>query len=547
MRISLLAATAALTVAVWPCRAQIAGAYQLTFEGCPDDSLLYETFAPGSFDLNAVGSLDWVPNGRRGYTVFAGSTAFLPTTTAVDLGLVDEQISTPQSLLFNFPYPTGLQSTNQIEVSSNGYVYLEPGTITSPRCCSATPQLLREFFEDAPSWAVLGMNLDPTNMGAVYFDQTASVAWVTWENVPEWGQTSPNNMQIQFHASGQVSLIYGASVMAHTALVGWSGGNGVDDDGPFDFSAGLPHDMGPSYGPLTVGAPVSRVPTLGQPFTIDITRLPPDAVLGAVIFGASQLQLSLTPLGMTGCDLLVGTPLLSLPAALNIPARTGSVTLPLPAGPQFAGAIVETQAAVVSPTVNPGVLETSNRGSLLVGDLAAPVIVRAEGADNFNSDDSDGFWKVINASTQNVVGLRLDWVRSSIPNTTYFDTNQTGMADRFDGGGSNVPLCMGTYRNGSDVDVGLDYTATPATPCGAGTTGWVGSNFGRSPGDFRTLDFKFNDFNPGEVFEFDVDTDTGPGNGGAMEGLVVTVTFADGTSRTGELKRINNDLAQVGL
>ena len=65
-------------------------------------------------------------------------------------------------------------------------------------------------------------------------------------------------------------------------------------------------------------------------------------------------------------------------------------------------------------------------------------------------------------------------------------------------------------------------------------------------GDYRTLNFAFTDFNPGEVFEFDADVDGGPANGGAMAGLRVTIKLADGSTRQGELARIHQDLALFG-
>jgi len=113
-----------------------------------------------------------------------------------------------------------------------------------------------------------------------------------------------------------------------------------------------------------------------------------------------------------------------------------------------------------------------------------------------------------------------------------FDTDQVGMADRFDAGDSTTTGCQGTYRNASDVATGLDYSGTAASPCDAtAQLGWVGSNPGANPGEFRTLTFAFQ---PGRFFnfarlEFDCDTDGGVGvNGGAMDGLVVTATLANG-------------------
>ena len=176
------------------------------------------------------------------------------------------------------------------------------------------------------------------------------------------------------------------------------------------------------------------------------------------------------------------------------------------------------------------------------------MIVRAEGLDSENDDDRDGFWKVINATNLSIATIRFDFVRSTVANRMYFDTNQTGMADRFDGGNSTTPLCSGTYRNASDVVTGLDYSVSGTAPCGGtARTGWVGSNYFGGAGSVRTLDFRFTGFDPGEVFEFDCDVDGGGPAGGDMAGMVATVTFTNGSSRSGQLVQLSPTTAQVGL
>lgn len=527
--------------------AQIPGTFESFGEGCPDGSLLYEQFAPGTFDLGGGLSLDWIPNGGQGYTVTRGIATFLPFAGGLIVGLGDDALSGPIALGFSFPYPTGLRSTTQIDICSNGYVYLEPGTITSTRCCDGSGNVLRAFRNDTPSWALLGTDLDPGRGGTVWFNTAPGVAWVTWDQIQEDGQPGLNTCQIQFWASGQVSMIWtSVAVQAHNTIVGWSGGHGVDDDGSFDFSVHPIHDMGASSGPLTISAPLASLPTIGRTFVVDIGNVPSNALAGALLLATSTANVDLGGIGMTGCRLYVGSELPSFPVVLNPP--TGSVTMPIPNLASLAGFVMHAQQAVFAPNVTTLGVATSNRRTLRIGNVD-PVVVRASGAENLNDDLQNPFWTIVNATPFDIVSVRLDWALSPVSNSIFFDTNQIGLGDRFDGGNSTTALCKGTYRNGCDVLTGLDYAASGATPCGATSrTGWIGLIYGAAAGDFRAIEFRFTQFNPGEVFQFDAETDGGPGGrGGDMAGLLITVRLSNGTTRSGVLTAIDALTSTVSL
>lgn len=126
------------------------------------------------------------------------------------------------------------------------------------------------------------------------------------------------------------------------------------------------------------------------------------------------------------------------------------------------------------------------------------------------------------------------------------------MGSVFEGGNSANPSCLGTYRNNSHVTTGLVFDPTctiPATPCDpAANTGWIGTNAGANVDDWRTLQFRFTDFQAGEFFEFDCDTDGGQGiTGSDMEGMRVTVVLSDNTVLTGTLATIGFQKSQVIL
>ncbi|MEY2981203.1 MAG: hypothetical protein ACO4CT_05180 [Planctomycetota bacterium] len=526
--------------------AQTPGYFLTSGEGCPNASLLYEQFAPGAFDLSGGPSLDWVPNGADGFIVTRGLATFLPIAGGTNVGATDDSVTGPWPLGFSFPHPGGLGTTTAIDISANGYVYLEPGSIAGSRCCDAASRIVRIFRQETPSWAAFGTDLNPALGGTVWINQTPNVTYVTWENVPEEQSSSINTFQIQFYPFGQVSLVYQQTAnLLRSALVGWSAGGGVDDDGSYDLSSATVYNMGPSSGPLTISAQPGQVPVVGSPFQLDISNVPSNVTFGALLNGAQPQNLALDVFGADGCSLLVSPDNPAFP--LNLTSPSGSLTIPLPSLPSLLGFTLEMQAVVLAPGINSLGLATSNRGSMTIGNTR-PVVVRAHGLDNQNDDESIGFWQVINATQIDITRVQFDWVRAAQPNGIYFDTNEIGMRDRFDGGNSRTALCNGTYRNGSDLAVGLDYANSNASPCGANSrTGFTMSNFFGAAGSVRTLDFRFTSFTPGLMFEFDADTDGGPGDGASMAGMKVTVWLSDGTTRTGFLTQVGPETSMVSL
>ena len=153
-----------------------------------------------------------------------------------------------------------------------------------------------------------------------------------------------------------------------------------------------------------------------------------------------------------------------------------------------------------------------------------------------------------NVSGQNIISPTMSFAGTG--NGRFFDTDQANMADVLEGGNSTVAGCAGTYRNGTDVLVGLDYGASPVSPCDPlARTGFVGSDMLASA-SFETLVFEFTDFQSGDVFEFDADTD---GNGSQaasdMAGMLVRVTLADGRTCDGVMvaDSVDPNLAETSL
>lgn len=177
------------------------------------------------------------------------------------------------------------------------------------------------------------------------------------------------------------------------------------------------------------------------------------------------------------------------------------------------------------------------------------IVIRAQGSNSFNSNASFGFFSVQNRGAAGIEELTFSWVNSSNTGqgTMRFDTNQTGMADRFDGGNSTTTGCLGTYRNNCDVSCGLIYdmmnNITPTCDASA-NSGVIGSDAGTAAGDYRTLKWRFKPqtFNLGKTFEFDCDTDGGVGtNGSSMDGLIVTIKLIGNRTVTGELRAVQGN------
>ncbi len=524
--------------------AQTVGSFFTSGQGCPTKRpLVYEIFTPGNFDLDGT-TIDFFPNGLGGYLIVSAGGQ-LPYGNGFDLTLGDDEVSAPQNLGFTFPFPGG--TTTAIDVSSNGYVYLESGTINDTRCCSGSTQF-NDFRNQTASFALFGMDLHPSVGGTVWFDTATvfgqQVAYVTWDDVPEYNNAGSNTCQIQLWDDGHVTMNYdGCAALTHDTLVGFSFGNGVEDGGESDISADMPIDTGAGTGPLTLRG--SGIPTIGQTFDVTLENVPSTASAAALLLGAFPVNFDLDVLGMHDCDLLSVGDIGSIP--MTIHGDTASVPMNFSSTPGTAGLVIETQAAVLALGVNQFGAATSDLGTMTIGDTS-PVVVRASGSNTYNSDTSSGFWSITNGTLLDIVYVELDWVNSSVSNTQDFDTDQTGMAQRFDGGDSTNPSCQGTYRNSSHITTGLDFSITPTSACDSvARQGWIGTNPGTIASEFRTLAFQFTDFNPGETFELDIDTDGGSTNGGAMAGLVVTVTMSDASVRTGELVMIDSQTSQVNL
>lgn len=222
-------------------------------------------------------------------------------------------------------------------------------------------------------------------------------------------------------------------------------------------------------------------------------------------------------------------PAVMLPVALGQPSFSFTVPSSIVLGTQ-----VRSQVAYYEPRVRSNQFAMTNQ----VVVERAQIVVKSDGLDSYNSDP-EGFFSITNFTSNSIAEVTLDWTTSSNPlllAVQEFDTDQAGMGDRFDAGNSTLTGCRGTYRNNSATRTGLIFDSSNTmlgVPCApTSNCGWIGTNPGDDPGDWRTLKFRFlaGRFAGGERFEFDCDTDRGPTGGDEMAGLVVTIRLTNGTT-----------------
>lgn len=530
---------------------------------------LYEVFAPGEFDLDGRGIL-FIPNGRGGYRCEAVDAPLLPfgaaSPTAVDTMAGDDTVTGPHALGFEFVYPGGRGYTTEIDISSNGAVYLESGTNIDTRCCSAD---VVDFLRATPSFSVYQEDFDPSpnlGRGRIWFDVQGvagqAVAVITWDDVLEWGAPQSSiNMQCQLHEDGRCVLRwFGVTPVGREALVGWSAGGGQPDFGSDDLDT-LPLDTGDG----TVSRPLelgwSGLPRVGQQLTFEASSLPAMATAGTVLLGVRSVDFDLALVNMQGCRLLTNRIVVSGPLTMSSGAATASYTLQS-FFPGSEGLYFAAQAFVLASGSAPTQLGVvaSNRVEVTVGsdrgsvtNSGAGIVVQLEGLNTYScAPRAMPFFNVLNNSTTGelVQSVTFDLSAANEPRVAaaVFDPDGNcvvvGGSGDFLAGDSALQssgcVAHNAYR-GTDSSCGLVYAGTPVSPCdAAATVGWRASNFVAN--EPQTLAFDFDDFGPGKAFGFDCDVDGGPIGADGLHHLVVTVV-TDQRTVTSALVALDRDTA----
>ncbi len=128
----------------------------------------------------------------------------------------------------NVPYFGGLY--DRVYLSANGYMAFEPVPTSEYALWEGqAPSLAAHFNTRRISF--LFADLLPSSGGEVWYKLLADRAVFTFEQVPEWGATLRNSVQLELFYSGKIRITYG-EVYAENAVCGLSDGRGVPID-PF--------------------------------------------------------------------------------------------------------------------------------------------------------------------------------------------------------------------------------------------------------------------------------------------------------------------------
>ena len=330
--------------------------------GCPREPVFYELFPqPTSIDLSNSAILV-SPNGTGGWVALPGTGFYTPTSAAISTG--DDVVTGPFALPWTWTWSGG--STNSIDISSNGFIWLNSGNGNS-RCCSGNPFAL---LADPASICGHWMDLAPHVGGTIHFDTDplTSDVHITWLGVPEYGTgtSTSNTFQISLFANGSFRLSYQNVVsQAHDSLTGFSPGAVQTDPGSIDLTVAIPFDTGPGGTPLTLDPINNTRPQIGTTFVLELGNVPAGSVLGFLVLGFAQVQpgFDLTPFGMPGCSLFA-----SLDTVLSFPLIPQPwFSWALPNNSALVGFQLYVQGAALAPGANPLGLTVSNAGSMLVG------------------------------------------------------------------------------------------------------------------------------------------------------------------------------------
>jgi len=146
-------------------------------------------------------------------------------SSGFDLDLIDDELSTPQTLSFQFNfYGTNY---NQIKISSNGWITFDTNETSSwagnygiPGV-DGPPLMVAAFWDD----------LDPPTLpGEVYFEDFGTYAVIQWDDVEKYLTNTYNTFEIILYDSGTIKLQYQTvDSLQNSCTVGIE--NTAEDDG----------------------------------------------------------------------------------------------------------------------------------------------------------------------------------------------------------------------------------------------------------------------------------------------------------------------------
>ncbi|MEZ6037722.1 MAG: hypothetical protein R3F29_09600 [Planctomycetota bacterium] len=319
----------------------------------------YESFASSAaFDLSATSFTLTLVNGE--YQVGPGQGSYIvPVGPVLSLG---DESSQQVNLAFALPYPGG--TTNALHVCSNGYVSAAYNAV------EYDPQV-SGLLNGQPRWAPLWSDLNPGAGGQIRANAGASMAVISFVNVPNYSGGGTVSFQLQFLPNGTVHCLYqGCTANGNGALAGWSAGGGQPDPGSQDLGAtgsagfSLCQSIVPHLSLTTSARPV-----LGTQFDLLTGNVPVTGFLGLVGLSVVDFDpgIDLTAIGMTNCDLHIGLGADAFVDLFVLSGATSSYTIQMPSSPTLSGLTFFAQNAIIAPGITPIDLALTNGVRLLSG------------------------------------------------------------------------------------------------------------------------------------------------------------------------------------
>ena len=305
-----------------------------------------------------------------------------------------------------------LRRKSPISVSSNGFIWL--GSNSDSACCNGD---VGEFLAQPGRIAVVWADLDPSQAGSVHFNALPNRAVITWNQVPEYGESTTFTCQLQLESNGNITFYWDGAVdiASHTTLVGVTPGNGATNPfatnlsnlpfnsggrstiyesfaaGTFDLR-GVVMQLTPSGGGFAAaarsgcgigsfrefgsGCPAAtrlnltsggNNPRIGTTFDMVFGEALPTANAAFGMLGATDnpTGLALDSIGMTGCRLW-----LNIAAFQSVPllGRYSVYSLTFPNSPSLVGCVLFAQVGTLAPGANPAGITVSNGARIELGN-----------------------------------------------------------------------------------------------------------------------------------------------------------------------------------
>jgi hypothetical protein len=332
-------------------------------DGCggdPNPASFYELFDGGAL-VNDLSNSAGVMGNWTGttYVVTPSASPFVAPTQA-PLSFGDDQT---QQITLPWSMPTAAGTIMDVYVCSNGWLSFEPTTSTTlgesdNGLVNAGFTMLAGMWDD----------LNPSAGGAMYAEvdpTNPSLFHITWDQVPEFGQSTPNTFQISLNQAGGFELKYGV-ISALDGLAGYSRGNGLGGiPAPTDLTNFTPFAIGDGSPNMSLVG-VAR-PVIGTTAVTETRDIPASAISGFHMYGTTAIPLpgiDLSIVYMPGCRLYVsGDVTVGFVAAGT---STAQHSLAIPNNASLAGAHLYSQSIVVAPGTNTLGIVTSNAVDFLL-------------------------------------------------------------------------------------------------------------------------------------------------------------------------------------